>query len=89
MYLAMTRPQAASAAAACFARSLHPKVAASYSNLMMEVAWLRRSLSMTGAGYERATFRLFLSQQLQKHLPSGIIFGFRESPFEDDQVFAV
>jgi len=53
---------------------------------------LRRSLliqSWRGAGLWAAAFRLFLSQQLQKHLPLGIIFGFSESPFEDDQVFAV
>ena len=59
---------------------------------MMEVtsaAQVALDSARRGTGCERAAFRLFLSQQLQKHLPLGIIFGSSESPFEDDQVFAV
>jgi hypothetical protein len=44
------------------------------SNLMIE-------FTSSAGGCERAAFRLFLSQQLQKHLPLGIIFGVQRVAF--------
>jgi hypothetical protein len=61
-----------------------------YSHLMIEVPSAAQvALDSVMTGRRAVSGRLFLSQQLQKHLPLGIIFGFSESPFEDDQVFAV
>ena len=44
------------------------------SNLMIE-------FTSAAGGCERPAFRLFLSQQLQKHLPLGIIFGVQRVAF--------